>query len=118
MILIGIGTIGEWSAYKDALDLFCSATGMSISLEKSSFLYQNVDADIRCKIVELLPFRMDPLTSGFKYLGYHLKPLGYRTSDWRWMIELFENKIQNWTYRLLSLGGRDYGVGCLLVCIG
>ena len=37
VILIGIGTIGEWSAYKDALDLFCSTTGMTVSLEKSSF---------------------------------------------------------------------------------
>ena len=79
---------------------------MTISINKSSFLYQNVDIDIRNKIVEMFPFRMDPLTVGFKYLGYHLKPLGYHTSDWRWMIELFERKIQNWTYRYLSRGGR------------
>ena len=65
-----------------------------------------MDVDIRNKIVEILPFRMEPLTVSFKYLGYRLKPLGYNTSDWRWMIELFEKKIQNWTYRYLSLGGR------------
>ena len=34
VILIGIGTIGEWSSYKDALDLFCSTSGMNVSLEK------------------------------------------------------------------------------------
>ena len=67
---------------------------MTFSLEKKSFLYQNVDDDIRSKIVESLPFRMDPLTLGFKYLGYHLKPLGYHTSDWRWMVDLFENTIK------------------------
>ena len=94
------------SAYKDALDLFYSTSGMTVSMKKSSFLYQNVDVDIRDKIAELLLFRMTPLTNGFKYLGYRLKPLGYHTSDWRWMIELFEKKIQNWTYRFLSLGGR------------
>ena len=65
-----------------------------------------MDADIRNKIAEMFPFRMDPLTVGFKYLGYRLKPLGYHTSDWRWMIELFEKKIHNWTYKFLSLGGR------------
>ena len=92
VILIGVGTVEEWSAYKDALDLFCSASGMTVSIEKSSFLYQNVDVDIRNKIAEFLPFRMEPLTVGFKYLGYHLKPLGYHTSDWRWMIDLFERK--------------------------
>ena len=79
---------------------------MTVSIEKYSFLYHNVDVDIRKKIVEFLPFRMEPLTGGFKYLGDWLKPLGYLTSDWRWMIELFEKKIHNWTYRYLSLGGR------------
>ena len=92
VILIGVDTVEEWSAYKDALDVFCSASGMTVSIEKSSFLYQNVDADIRNKIVEFFPFKMDPLTVGFKYLGYRLKPLGYHTSDWRWMIDLFEKK--------------------------
>ena len=106
VILIGVDTVEEWSAYKDALDLFCSASGMTVSIEKSYFLYQNVDVDIINKIAEFLPFKMEPLTGGFKYLGYRLKPLGYHTSDWRWMIELFEKKIQNWTYRYLSLGGR------------
>ena len=39
VILIGVGTIEEWSAYKGALDLFCWVSGMSISPLKSSFLY-------------------------------------------------------------------------------
>ena len=39
ILLFGIGTVSEWKAYKDALDLFCSATGMSVSKEKSSFIY-------------------------------------------------------------------------------
>ena len=50
VILFSIGTINEWIAYKDALDFFCLVTGMTVSLEKSSFLYQNVDADTRIQI--------------------------------------------------------------------
>ena len=46
VILIGVGTIEEWSAYKGALDIFCRVSGMSVSPIKSSFLYQNVDSDI------------------------------------------------------------------------
>ena len=106
VILIGADTIEEWSAYKGALDLFCRVSGMSVSPLKSSFLYQNVDSDFRGELAELFPFKMDPITMGFKYLGFHLKPLGYHTSDWRWLIHLFERKIHNWTYRYLSLGGR------------
>ena len=78
-ILFGIGTVNEWGAYKEALDLFCSATGTAIRNEKSSFLYQNVDEETRRQIAALLPYSMAPITSGFKYLGYHLKPLGYRS---------------------------------------
>ena len=39
-------------------------------------------------------------------MGFYLKPLGYHTSDWIWLIHLFKRKIKNWTYRYLSLGGR------------
>ena len=43
---------------------------------------------------------------GFKYLGYFLKPLGYRVRDWHWLVQKFKRKISNWTYKLLSLRGR------------
>ena len=79
---------------------------MSISLEKSSFLYNDVDDDTSERIASILPYKMDPLTTGFKYLGYRLKPLGYCANDWRWIISMFEKIISNWVYRLLSLGGR------------
>ena len=79
---------------------------MSVSPLKSSFLYQNVDAVFREELAELFPFKMDPITVGFKYLGFNLKPLGYHTSDWNWLIHLFERKIKNWTYKYLSLGGK------------
>ena len=39
VILIGVGTVDEWCAYKEALDLFCLASGMTVSINKSSFLY-------------------------------------------------------------------------------
>ena len=81
VILIGAGTIDEWRAYKEALDLFCGVSGMVISPIKSSFLYQNVDSEFREELVGLFPFKMDPITVGFKYLGFYLKPLGYHTSD-------------------------------------
>ena len=47
VIIFGIGTIQEWGAYIEVLDLFCSTTGMTVSMEKSSFLYHNVDEETR-----------------------------------------------------------------------
>jgi hypothetical protein len=41
-----------------------------------------------------------------KYLGFCLKPNGYRLVDWNWLIEKVDKRINNWTSRWLSLGGR------------
>ena len=46
MILIGSGTLPEWIAFDVILSTFCKASGMSISVDKSSFLYNNVDLGI------------------------------------------------------------------------
>ena len=48
---------------------------------------------------------MEPITTGFMYLGYFLKPLGYRVRDWHWLIKNFEHRISHWSHKLLSLGG-------------
>lgn len=36
----------EWQNYKEVLDLFCFATHMKISDEKSSFLYNDIDETV------------------------------------------------------------------------
>ena len=82
VILLGTGTLSEWMAFDVILDTFCKASRMCISIDKSCFLQNNVDMDIRTNITRALPYKMDPLTTGFKYLGYFLKPLGYTVSDW------------------------------------
>ena len=86
--------------------MFCSTTGMAVSIKKSSFLFQNVDPDIRSQIVAFLPYNMVHISIGFKDLGFCLKPLGNRTSNSFWLVERFENKIKHWSFRLLTLGGR------------
>ena len=59
---------------------------MCISVDKSCFLFNNVDMDILGDIARVLPYKMEPIVSGFKYLGYFLKPLGYKVSDWNWLV--------------------------------
>ena len=88
------------------LSTFCKALGMNISVDKACFLYSNVEVDIRMDIARALPYKMEPITIGFKYLSYFLKPLGYKVSDWHWLIQGFESKIFHWAHKLLSLGGR------------
>ena len=93
VILFGRGTLEEWNAYKAVLDLFCSTYGMSISMEKSSFLRNNLMDKVYNSISAILPFKMDPINQGFKYLVFRPKPLGYVIKDQRWILKIFENKL-------------------------
>ena len=76
VILLGSGTLLEWIAFDVILSTFCKASGMSISVDKSCFLYNNVDVGILGDIGRVIPYKMEPIVIGFKYLGYYLKPLG------------------------------------------
>ena len=95
VILFGIGTFEEWIALKVLLDIFCEASGMLINSEKSCFLFNNIDDGMITRITHSLPFKTQPMTSGFKYLGYFIKPLGYLVKDWLWLIKKFENRISH-----------------------
>ena len=106
VILLGTGTLLEWIAFEVILSTFYKGSGMSISVDKSCFLFNNVDEGILIDIARVLPYKMEPIASGFKYLGYFLKPLGYKVSDWNWLVQKYENIIINWSHKYLSLGGR------------
>ena len=117
VILMGSGTLLDWSAFDVILETFCKASVMRISIQKSCFLYNNIDSDILLEFARVLPYRVEPILTGFKYLGYFLKPLGYRVCDWLWLVQKFEKRISNWTHKLLSLGGRLILVQSILTSI-
>jgi len=106
VILFGMGTIEDWTAFKVILETFCEASGMNINLDKSYFLHYNVNDSILRRVSDILPYRFAHLELGFTYLGFFLKPSGYLVKDWLWLIKRFESCIKHWTNRLLSLGGR------------
>ena len=54
---------------------------MEINADKSSFIYKNIEDLVRQQIFNLMPYKMEPIAVGFKYLGYYLKPLGYGIKD-------------------------------------
>ena len=81
ILLFGGGTQREWQAIKNALDVFCDATGMSISPNKSQF-YQSKWVPTELEILhQLFSFDILPLEHGFRYLGFFLKPNDYKIRD-------------------------------------
>ena len=117
VILLGSGTLSEWMAFEVILSRFCEASGMCISVDKSCFLYNNVEVDIRTDIAKVLPYKTDTISAGFMYLGYFLKPLGYRVRDWHWLIQKFEGRISHWAHKFLSISGHLTLVQAVLTSI-
>ena len=81
VILFGFGTFEEWVAFKVILETFCTASGMCINMDKSSFLFNNIEEDVLSRITRLLPYKIEHISLGFTYLGYFIKPLDYLVKD-------------------------------------
>lgn len=92
--------------FVDIIELFYDASGMEVSLSKSCFYSQNIEGDVMNMIASFLPFKFSSLGNGFRYLGFFLKPSGYRIKNWHWLVEKFEKRINHWTFGLLSIGSR------------
>jgi hypothetical protein len=79
---------------------------MEVNFHKSVFLAQNIKSSLKQRLILEFIISFNNLEEGMKYLGFCLKPNGYRIVDWNWFIEKVVKRINNWTFRWLSLGGR------------
>ena len=55
--LFGMGTVMEWMDFDVLLENFCSTSGMSISMNKSGFLFNEMDMGILQNIQRFLPLK-------------------------------------------------------------
>lgn len=117
VILFGSGTIEEWRTFAEVINCFCSALGMLVSFQKSMFLNHGVNNITLEQISSFLPYQSSDLNNGVKYLGFFIKPNCYSVNDWIWLLQKVEKRINNWTYRCLSLGGRLVLLKAVLISI-
>lgn len=85
-----------WNSYNDILTLFCRCSGMIISNNKSILLQHNTKQDQLEEITNFFPFKVKDLVDGTRYLGYYLKPNGYRRIDWIWILKRFDKRMLPW----------------------
>ena len=93
----------------------------------SVFMCNGVFMESSPLIRSLLPYPMDPIEVGFKYLGIFHKPLNYRNLDWMWLVKRnldgmwlvkkFYRRINNWSLRFTSFGSRLVLIRVVLVDI-
>lgn len=79
---------------------------MELIKDKSTF-YIGSSAEEPCiDLSPLFPFKKDSLEYGLKYLLFFIKTNYYQAQYWGWLIKRIDKWINNWSYKVLSIGGR------------
>lgn len=117
IFLFSRGNKCEIRTLKDILDLFMKATSLAINKKKYSLSHEGiVEADLLWTL-DLLPFLHTSLDSSIKYLGFLLKPDGYRKQGWFWLVSKIEKRINSWSNKWLSRVGRLVLIKSVLLSI-
>ena len=69
------------------MDNYQSATGMEINLEKLKLSHNKVQEEMLTLDKEIISISVAPLSEGFKYLLFKLKPNAYSCKDWVWQYK-------------------------------
>lgn len=94
----------EWALIHSILNSFSTATGLEINRQKSIFLFSNIQASSSSAITAQFGIKAQDLDKGFTYLGFLLKSSRYSCKDWHWLIDKFNNKIQQSCSYKISFG--------------
>lgn len=90
----------------DIIKLFFEAIGMLASDEKSCIYCAEGDDEQFRDLAALFNLKRAPLQVGLTYLGFIMKTLNYTVEDWSWLIIKYRNKLNIWSTKWLSRGGR------------
>eukprot|EP00253_Pinus_taeda_P025808 PITA_25808 len=100
------GGLADTCALHNVFDLFQKAIGMTINVQKSTL------TAIGCSQYEVhytlhwFPFPIHTMEEGLKYLGFRLKPGGYKIANWIWLIVKVEKRLNVWYNKYLTWEGR------------
>jgi hypothetical protein len=106
VIIMSHAFASDWIEIVRLLGLFCKASGLSLNQHKTLVLFEGLTKAELDPFKQILPFSSSPLSSGLRYLGFHLKIGAQRASDWDWLIEKLLKKTGLWCNCWLSLGQR------------
>ena len=106
MLVFGRLNRDHWLYIHFILTRFGEATGLCINKTKSFLLYEFGDLNEICFIAEHIGINFMLAKEAFLYLGFKIKPCGYKCRDWLWLVDRFNMRINKWTHKWLSMGGR------------
>lgn len=99
-------SIGDTIALQNVFGLFQKEIGIVINIHKSTLTPASWSKTEVKFSLHWGPFTLHSLEVGLKYLGFRLKPKGYRIADWTWPISKVEKHLNIWYHRYLALVGK------------
>ena len=105
VLLFGKGLEENLRVYTSLLDKYKRATWMLINIGKSSMTHNEFIEELAQQSKEILSYPTNSISTGFKYLGFFLKPNSYAFQYWVWLYQKVEARVSSWENWFLSRGG-------------
>lgn len=96
------GGIGDLTSLKNTFSLFQTYTKMMVNYNRSTLIAPSFLPHETHYAILWFNFTLLRMVEGISYLGYKLKPLGYKIADWVWLIEKLEKSLNMWYLKYLS----------------
>jgi len=100
------GGIGDLTSLHNVFGTFQKAMRIMLNEEKSTIIAIGCSQHEIQYALRRFSFTILPLEEGMGYLGYQLKPHGYKIVDWTWLITKVEKRLNIWYHKYLSRAGR------------
>eukprot|EP00253_Pinus_taeda_P005582 PITA_05582 len=100
------GSIRDFRAFSNIINIFSSATSMLANHSKSSIILSRTSIHESLIALQCFPYSTQPLDQGLKYLGFRIKLVFSRITDWIWLVAKLEKNLNIWNHRYLSRAGR------------
>ena len=98
---------------KGILDWYCHLSGQSINFEKSDLFYSlNMSKDEQECLARQLNVNL--VQNPSKYLGLNFKLRGNRVTNFQFLVDKLQSKLQGWKANLLSQVGRTTFIASIL----
>ncbi|GJV69428.1 hypothetical protein Tco_1484937 [Tanacetum coccineum] len=104
LFLFAHGDVDSARVIIDSLDEFKNASGLTLSLPKSTTYFCNVLNHVKLGILNILPFEEGKLP--VKYLGVSLVPSRLVHRDCLELMERIKKRVSDWKNKSLSFAGR------------
>ena len=109
------GNLSSFTRLFEAISLFSSVSGLHLSTSKCYCFFGNVSADIKASVLSLSGFNEGALP--ITYLGLPLISKNLNTRDCQPLITKITKRIELWTNKFISQGGRLQLIDSILTAV-